>query len=144
MVHPCRKPLLSMILIIMGASILIRDGGAVPLRGRDLGDNCACDSPCGNPCVPPSPPPPSPPLPSPPPPLPLPPPLLPPLWPATPSPPFCPPPPQQPYTPFPTYWYSPPGTLYPVDPGYHPNGAGRTSIGWSPVLVGGGLLALWL
>jgi hypothetical protein len=77
--------------------------------------------------------------------------------PPPPSTPYCPPPPApvQPvccggggstggsgYSPY-VSWFSPPGELYPQDPGYHPGAASRGHAAWWLSLVVGGLVVLW-
>jgi hypothetical protein len=73
--------------------------------------------------------------------------------PPPPSTPYCPPPPVQPvccggggasggYSPY-VSWFTPPGVLYPQDPGYHPAAASRGHVAWWFSLVVGGLMVLW-
>lgn len=78
--------------------------------------------------------------------------------PPPPSTPYCPPPPVQPvccgggsggttgsgsgYSPY-VSWFTPPGVLYPQDPGYHPGAASRGHVAWWLSLVVGGLMVLW-
>lgn len=76
--------------------------------------------------------------------------------PPPPSTPYCPPPPSQPicggcggstgggsgYSPY-VSWFSPPGQLYPQDPGYHPGAASRGKVAWWLSVIIGGLMVLW-
>lgn len=81
--------------------------------------------------------------------------------PPPPSLPYCPPPPApvQPvccggggstggstggsgYSPY-VSWFSPPGELYPQDPGYHPGAASRGHVAWWLSFMVGGLMVLW-